>query len=318
MAMLMAQHQAERIDPPLIGDKWVCVSARGAGVPVRVTKVTRLNVMFRTFGRGREHEVSTTLDYDAFMTRYRPMSRVKNRQRELQRLERQQPSQRADRAIGPEAAPITPPEPTPKLVTDAPDATAPSAPVVAVASGASRQDRRKEGKKITADQAREIAVMLREHVPQREVALAYGIHETTVSKIKHGHQWGPETAEIRALPPLPRPVTPPPPPEPPVAVATATPEPEEAPVESLSRKPALDEVQEALRRQAERPVVTTAPALTVRRPDDAELVAELVDALSALVAHIEGPAPSRFLKTRTEIDMKAIKELLAEARRRAG
>jgi hypothetical protein len=300
-AMLMPQQ--EKLDPPSVGDKWVCVSTKGNGIPVKVIKVSALNVHFQPFGRAasQTRDMTTALNIEAFMVRYRPLDRVKNRQRELQKMERQQPSQRIPEVLAEPAAP----EPLAPVMATPPDATV-------------KPPKLHGNAKLTPDQAREIVTMIREHVPHAEIAAAYGVHKTTISKIKTGYQWGEETADLRALPPLPKPApASPPPPTPPAPVAVAAPEPEEEPVESVSfqpagaqpRKPTVDEARDALRRQAERPVVVAGSVAHIH-PDGVALMAEMADALEFLLEYAGRPLPKYLM-----LDLASISKLVERARK---
>ncbi len=311
MSMLMppTSTSPERLEPPKPGDKWVCVTARGQGLPVKIQKVTALNVMFKAFGRNVEEGLET-LALDAFMIRYRPMDRVKTRQAELRLREKREGLPCPDVSTGPvEVSP-------PPTLTGAPSAPATSPP--------GEKWRRPPGsyikKKLTEQQAREVCTLARDWIPYAEIAATYSIDASTVSRIWTGDNWGHATADIRATARPPRPVAlgaAAPPPQPPAPVATATPDPEEEPAVHTRPTPPYDRIQPPRFAGSGfgQPVkdgvhlAMTPDPVSRTLPEIRALLVEMADALEILVEYAGKPLP-KYVK----LDLDAIRGLVEQAR----
>jgi len=156
---------------PKEGDSWVCVSAQGRGVPVKIVRVTPNNVQFRPVGRGVDRSRTHSLHRAAFIHRFAILHEAEDRQQELRAMERRGDFQVIDASITEEST-------TP----DHPDAPSPI-------------------RTLTREEVREIWTLMAEGTPAEDAAIAYAIPESWVDGIWNGEMYAEWTQGILATKP---------------------------------------------------------------------------------------------------------------------
>lgn len=90
--------------PIMAGQLWTCISERGKGALVRITRVTTQNVQFRPVGRrlypGDDPSRTSSLLIAAFRVRYVLYADVESKQQELRTLARTTPTPTYNEALG--------------------------------------------------------------------------------------------------------------------------------------------------------------------------------------------------------------------------
>jgi hypothetical protein len=175
----------------VVGARYVCVSARGLGIPVLVEKVMANSVQFRPFGRAAAaHREKGRLALDAFCIRYRPLSQAAEHQQDLARAERNGTGPKLDGEVVSELDEAI------DAAVAAPDETVDEHGLIL--AGQLSREIKPRGRRLTPEQVREIWQLVAAGTSMEEVAVAYGRSARTVLRVWAGETSPGSTADLRA------------------------------------------------------------------------------------------------------------------------
>jgi hypothetical protein len=178
----------------VVGARYVCVSARGLGIPVLVEKVMANSVQFRPFGRAAAaHREKGRLALDAFCIRYRPLSQAAEHQQDLARAERNGTGPKLDGEVVSELD-----EAIESAVGSPHSADEPVDEHGLILAGQLSREIKPRGRRLTAEQVREIWQLVAAGTSMEEVAVAYGRSARTVLRVWAGETSPGATADLRA------------------------------------------------------------------------------------------------------------------------